>query len=209
MNKVKYEAVVFDLLTGLINSWSLWNEIAGSDLTGQKWRSRYLEITYNTFQYQDYEKLVLQAARDVGFSESKAANLFDEWDRLSPWLEAEEVLNKIRKKYLIGIATNCSIVRGNKAINTMIVKFDFSVTAEEVGFYKPHPEMYNSILNKMNTSPTKTLFVAGSPFDVIGAKSMGMDVYWHNRIGLDNITKQEPDYNEKTLYKLIEILNLQ
>lgn len=86
MNKVKYEAVVFDLLTGLINSWSLWNEIAGSDLTGQKWRSRYLEITYNTFQYQDYEKLVLQAARDVGFSESKAANLFDEWDRLSPWL---------------------------------------------------------------------------------------------------------------------------
>jgi FMN phosphatase YigB (HAD superfamily) len=68
--------------------------------------------------------------------------------------------------------------------------------------------MYNSILNKMNTSPTKTLFVAGSPFDVIGAKSMGMDVYWHNRIGLDNTTKQEPDYNEKTLYKLIEILNL-
>ena len=28
-------------------------------------------------------------------------------------------------------------------------------------------------------------------------------------IELDNITKQEPDYNEKTLYKLIEILNLQ
>ena len=51
MNNYKYDAVVFDLLTGLIDSWSLWNEIAGSDLIGQKWRGRYLEITYNTFKY--------------------------------------------------------------------------------------------------------------------------------------------------------------
>ena len=85
MNNYKYDAVVFDLLTGLIDSWSLWNEIAGSDLIGQKWRGRYLEITYNTFKYQDYEKFVLQAARDVGFPEYKASKLFEEWDRLSPW----------------------------------------------------------------------------------------------------------------------------
>jgi 2-haloacid dehalogenase len=42
MNKCKYDAVVFDLLTGLIDSWSLWNEIAGSELMGRKWRARYL-----------------------------------------------------------------------------------------------------------------------------------------------------------------------
>jgi len=183
MNNYKYDAVVFDLLTGLIDSWSLWNEIAGSDLIGQKWRGRYLEITYNTFKYQDYEKLVLQAARDVGFPEDKACKLFEEWERLSPWPEVVDVLNKIKEKYLISIATNCSIINGNKAINRINVEFDFSVTAEEVGFYKPHSQMYLSILKKMNTTPGKTLFVAGSPFDVIGAKSMGMDVYWHNRIG--------------------------
>ena len=208
MNNYKYDAVVFDLLTGLIDSWSLWNEIAGSDLIGQKWRGRYLEITYNTFKYQDYEKLVLQAARDVGFPEDKACKLFEEWERLSPWPEVVDVLNKIKEKYLISIATNCSIINGNKAINRINVEFDFSVTAEEVGFYKPHSQMYLSILKKMNTTPGKTLFVAGSPFDVIGAKSMGMDVYWHNRIGLNNLNSQEAEYNEKSLYKLIEILNL-
>ena len=115
---------------------------------------------------------------------------------------------KIKEKYLISIATNCSIINGNKAINRINVEFDFSVTAEEVGFYKPHSQMYLSILKKMNTTPGKTLFVAGSPFDVIGAKSMGMDVYWHNRIGLNNLNRQEAEYNEKSLYKLIEILNL-
>jgi len=46
------------------------------------------------------------------------------------------------------------------------ITFDCSVTAEEIGFYKPHPKMYEGILKKLKTSPQKTLFVAGSPFDV-------------------------------------------
>ena len=52
MNKLRYDSVVFDLLTGLINSWSLWNEVAECQKMGHKWRSRYLELTYNTFKYK-------------------------------------------------------------------------------------------------------------------------------------------------------------
>ena len=107
--------------------------------------------------------MVLQAARDVGFPEDKASKLFEDWDRLSPWPEVVNVLRKIKEKYLISIATNCSIINGNKAINRINVDFDFSVTAEEVGFYKPHSQMYLSILKKMNTTPGKTLFVARLP----------------------------------------------
>ena len=36
MNKCKYDAVVFDLLTGLIDTWSLWNGIAVSELMRRK-----------------------------------------------------------------------------------------------------------------------------------------------------------------------------
>ena len=43
---MKYDAVVFDLLTALIDSWTLWNDVAGSPADGMKWRRRYLEITY-------------------------------------------------------------------------------------------------------------------------------------------------------------------
>lgn len=58
----------------------------------------------------------------------------------------------------------------------------------------------------MNTSPSRALFIAGSPFDVQGAKSMGMDVYWHNRVGLSHSNEKKADYVEKSLEKLIEIL---
>ena len=206
MNKPKYDAIVFDLLTGLIDSWSLWNEIAGSELKGRDWRSRYLQITYKTFEYKKYEDLVLLSAQQAGLKNTNAFKLIDEWERLKPWPEVNMVLNKLKDKFALGVATNCSIKKGNEAIELIDVKFNSTVTAEEVGFYKPHPEMYNCILKKMNTSPSRTLFVAGSPFDVEGAKSMDMDVYWHNRVGLSHVNEKKADYVEKSLNKLIEIL---
>ena len=206
MNKCKYDAVVFDLLTGLIDSWSLWNEIAGSELMGRKWRAQYLEITYSTFNYKKYEDLVLLAAEDVGLNSKIVQNLIQKWSSLRPWLEVDEVLKVLSKNYLLGVATNCSIKEGNEAIKLIDITFDCSVTAEEIGFYKPHPKMYEGILKKLRVSPQKTLFVAGSPFDVEGAKAIGMDVYWHNRIGLKHKSKNRADYIEKSLNRLTDIL---
>ena len=206
MNKSKYDTIVFNLLTGLIDSWSLWNERAGSELKGRDWRSRYLQITYKTFEYKKYEDLVLLSAQQAGLKNTNAFKLIDEWERLKPWPEVNMVLNKLKDKFALGVATNCSIKKGNEAIELIDVKFNSTVTAEEVGFYKPHPEMYNCILKKMNTSPSRTLFVAGSPFDVEGAKSMDMDVYWHNRVGLSHSNEKKADYVEKSLNKLIETL---
>ena len=60
---------------------------------------------------------------------------------------------------------------------------------------------------KTTDSPNRTLFVAGSPFDVRGAKNIGMDVYWHNRIGL-NYKNESADHVETSLYRLLEVLDL-
>ena len=92
-------------------------------------------------------------------------------------------------------------------MNAIDINFNYYVTAEEVGYYKPHPSMYKKILEKMKTTPSRTLFVAGSPFDVRGAKNIGMNVYWHNRIGLD-CKNTNADHVEVSLYKLLEILDL-
>ena len=207
MNKFKYDTVVFDLLTGLIDSWSLWNEVAECQTMGHKWRSRYLELTYNTFKYRKYEDLVLLAAKDVGVNTELAENLFKKWNSLRPWSETNEILKLISQKYLIGFATNCSIKKGKEAMNVIDINFNYYVTAEEVGYYKPHPSMYNKILEKMKSTPSRTLFVAGSPFDVRGAKNIGMDVYWHNRIGL-NYENECADHIEASLHRLLNVLDL-
>src|ERR1700752_2688663 len=39
-------AVLFDLLTALLDSWTTWNAAAGSEPRGRAWRAEYLRMTY-------------------------------------------------------------------------------------------------------------------------------------------------------------------
>jgi len=47
-----YEAVLFDLLTALLDSWSLGDKVAGGTERGREWRMRYLELTYHAGRVQ-------------------------------------------------------------------------------------------------------------------------------------------------------------
>jgi len=206
---VKYDTVVFDLLTALIDSWTLWNDVAGSPDAGLAWRRRYLEITYGSGAYRPYERLVRDAARDVGLPRSLGDDLDKRWDELKPWPEAREVLNRLSVP--MAVATNCSIRLGRRAADRVSVPFEVVVTAESVGFHKPRPEPYRAVLAVLavlGTEPERTLFVAGSASDVPGAKGVGMPVYWHNRIGLPPRDDTRPDYLEATLDRLGDLFPL-
>ncbi|KAI0423993.1 putative 2-deoxyglucose-6-phosphate phosphatase [Xylaria sp. FL1042] len=190
-------AIVFDLLTGLMNSWDLWNASTpeGTPAEGRLWRDRYLQVTFGTGAYVPYEDLVKQAAQEVGLPPSAPEALLRQWGSLPAWHEARGVLRALRKKgYKLAVVTNCSKRLGHIAIQSVekaasdgggeSFAFDAVITAEESGFYKPVREAYEAILTKMGLKPEDVLFVAGSAGDVQGATNAGMKVVWHNKIGL-------------------------
>lgn len=197
---MRYDAVVFDLLTALIDSWTLWNAVAGSEADGLRWRRRYLEITYGCGAYRPYETLVREAARDVGLPERFGDALERRWPELQPWPEAPAILKQLGLP--LAVATNCSNRLGRQAADRVGVPFAVIETAESVGFYKPRPEVYRAVLQRLGTAPERTLFVAGSASDVPGAKAVGMPVYWHNRIGIAPGSDLTPDHLEPTLGRL-------
>lgn len=180
----KYAAVVFDLLTALEDSWIVWNAVAGDADLGQRWRQAYLRLTYGAGVYRAYESIVAEAAHAVGLPDGCAEALVARWDEIEPWPEARAVLEALKAHLPIGVVTNCSEALGARAAARVGVPFDVVVTAERAGFYKPHPRPYRLALRELGCPAARTLFVAGSPFDVPGASGVGMPVVWHNRIGL-------------------------
>ena len=206
MGEQRYDAVVFDLLTALIDSWMLWNVAAGSEADGPRWRRKYLELTYGQGAYQPYEDIVRTAAEHSGVGARCADELVRRWDALPPWPETVDVLNGLARHVTLGVATNCSIELGRRAAARCGVSFAAVVTAEEAGFYKPRPEPYHMVLAKLGTAPARTLFVAGSAADVPGAKGVGMPVYWHNRMGLAAVGDAKPDFTERSLTPLLELV---
>ncbi|TGD96612.1 HAD-IA family hydrolase [Methylobacterium nonmethylotrophicum] len=180
-----YDAVLFDLLTALLDSWTLWNAIAGDDALGRRWRAEYLRITYRTGGYQPYEDLVAQAAEAVGLPRGAAAELGERYGELRPWPGVTQALRAlIRASVPLGIVTNCSERLGRIAAECVGVDVAVLVTAERAGFYKPDPLPYRLGLREIGVAAPRCLFVAGSPYDLAGTATVGLPTYWHDRSGL-------------------------
>jgi 2-haloacid dehalogenase len=184
MNARRYDAVLFDLLTALLDSWTLWAEVVGDPRSARRWRERYLALTFSTGRYVPYESLVAQAAVTEGLEPGLAQRLTQTYDQLRPWPEAPRVLTAIDAAVPIGTVTNCSDELGHQAADLVGVPFDVMVTAQSAGAYKPQPEPYRRALDALALPAERVLFVAGSPYDIAGADRVGMDVWWHNRVGM-------------------------
>ena len=178
-----YDAVIFDLLSALIDSWTLWNDVAGSAETGMRWRMAYLRHTYGARDYRPYETLVAEAAAQADIPAARATALLARWDELASWPEASATLGALAARLPLAAVTNCSEALGRRAVARMGIQFAVVVTAERAGAYKPDPRPYRRALAELAVAPERALFVAGSPFDVPGASAVGMPVVWHNRLG--------------------------
>ncbi|MDH3066625.1 HAD-IA family hydrolase [Achromobacter insolitus] len=177
-------AVLFDLLTALLDSWTVWNRAAGSEAAGRAWRAEYLRRTYGCGAYQPYERLVQEAATAVGLPAAAPAALEACWDELPAWDGARELLSALRPHCRLAVVTNCSARLGRRAADLLGVDWDVVVTSEEAGFYKPDPRPYALALSQLRVEPSQAAFVAGSGYDMFGTSKAGLRTYWHNRIGL-------------------------
>ena len=201
----RFDAVLFDLLTALLDSWTLWNNVAGNTEDGRRWRAAYLRRTYGAGAYRPYEQLVAEAAAEVGLSPSLAERLAARYGELKPWPEAHDVLGRLcRGGVALGVVTNCSEALAATAVGCLDVQFDVVVTAERAGFYKPDPRPYRLALEELGISAERCLFVAGSAYDLIGTGKVGLPAYWHDRIGMTLPPEApEPILRSRSLLSLI------
>jgi 2-haloacid dehalogenase len=197
-------AVLFDLLTALLDSWTLWNAAAGSPATGKSWRAEYLRLTYGCGAYVPYEQLVREAARSVGLPDAAAVALEARWLELAPWSGVPEVLDALQARSKLAVVTNCSRRLGLLAAERLNVRWDCVMTAEEAGYYKPDPRPYRLALARLDVPATEAAFVAGSGYDLFGTSAVGLRTYWHNRAGLTRPRGAPPaDFESATLDNLI------
>lgn len=202
----RYDAVVFDLLTALLDSWSVWNHAAGSEAAGLAWRRQYLLLTYGAGRYRPYIDVVHDAERASGVAPGATERLLATWDQLEPWPDVAATLAHLEPRVPLAIVTNCSVVLGHAAAARVGGRFRVVVTAEDAGFYKPRPEPYRLALSQLGTEPARTLFVAGSAADVPGARGVGMPVFWHNRMRLAPVEGAVPDVESDALGPLAALV---
>jgi 2-haloacid dehalogenase len=171
----RFGAIIFDLLTALLDSWTLWGDVAGDEDLGARRRRRSLELIYASGAYRRYADIVAEAG-----DERFAHELLTRWDELEPWPEAPAVLRDLKSDHRLALVTNTSQELAERAAAKLGVEVDVLISAEAVGFYKPRPEPYQAAMEAVGVP---AVFVAGSAGDVPGAEGVGLPVVWHNRVG--------------------------
>jgi HAD superfamily hydrolase (TIGR01509 family) len=94
-------------------------------------------------------------------------------------------LDALRSRYRMAVLSNFDhgpAVEAALAGFGIRDRFDVVVVSADVGWRKPHPEIFRETLRRMGMGPDQAVFVGDTPeADVLGAQGVGMDVVWINR----------------------------
>lgn len=174
--------VACDLLTALVDSWTVWEWVAGDPEHGRRGRQASLRMVTSCGAYRSYEEIVAEATREVGLPPGKAKELLQRWEEIAPYPDSGPALAALQRAgKRLAVVTNCSQPLAELAAGRLPVKWDAIVSAEQAGFYKPHPVPYRAGCEALGLRPERVVFAAGSAHDVPGAAGIGLRVYWANR----------------------------
>ncbi len=96
--------------------------------------------------------------------------------------DSASALARLKTRYRLGVITNCDddlFAHSNRRLG---VTFDWVVTAQQVGAYKPDPHNFETALERLGLPRERVLHVAQSLFhDHVPAKRLGLATAWIDR----------------------------
>jgi 2-haloacid dehalogenase len=160
---------------------------------------------------------VRESGRRWGFepSPSEVEALPDSVRYWLPFADTVNALRALKSRYELAIISNIDDGLFALTARYLEVEFDWIVTAEQAGTYKPSPNNFELALKRIGTVPEKVLHVAESLFhDHAPAKRIGLDTVWVHRraakggFGATPPAEAEPDLEVPDLESLVHALGL-
>ena len=135
---------------------------------------------------QVLSRIVAGFGERLGFrpDAEELGSLADSMKRWQPFDDTVAALRALKERYRLAIISNVDGDLFEASASKLGVEFDWVVTSEEVGEYKPSLRNFRTALERMGVSKSKVLHVAQSLFhDVEPARAFGLRTVWVNRAG--------------------------
>ena len=126
----------------------------------------------------------LRAAKLV-FDDADVARIMEGWPELSPFPDAVPGLRRLASRFKLVVLSN-----GERDFLAHLVKnrirydFDGVISVQDVGVFKPNPQVYRYAARVLKAEPSELLMVSSNSFDVVGARASGYRGAYVNRYDL-------------------------
>jgi 2-haloacid dehalogenase len=169
-------------------------EISAEELWA-RWRNRQRLQQYEDnqfcighFGYLDSSRraliYTLRAAK-LPFDDADIRRIMEGWHELQPFPDVVPGLERLRTKFKLVVLSN-----GERDYVADVVKngirFDFDgvISVEDVGVFKPSPQVYRYASRVLKAEPCELMMVSAHSFDAIGARASGYRAAYVNRYDL-------------------------
>ena len=191
------KAVVFDAYGTLydIQSVATVTEEAFpgyGDIITQIWRIKQLEYSWLRSlmrRYEDFSVVTREslayALRALGLAHDAAAfdRIMDKYLHLDLYPDALSALAALKGRKLAILSNGSSDMLNALVKNTGLDRvLDATISIDEKRIFKPAPDAYTLIEEKLGARPNEVLFVSSNPWDACGAKAFGLNVAWIERV---------------------------
>jgi len=99
-----------------------------------------------------------------------------------PFPDSAAALGRLAGRYRLGVITNCDTDLFARTNERLGIRFDWVITAQQLGSYKPNPRNFELALDQIGGRRDRHLHVAQSLFhDHVPAQALGLRTVWIDR----------------------------
>lgn len=191
-------AIGFDIYGTLVDPLEMNRELrtlAGgrADHMAELWRQKQIEYALRRGLMRDYAdfgvctvQALRYAARAVGVElpEAEERRLLEEYQNLRafedvvPGIEAMKDAGHRRVAFSNGVEATARTLLERAGV---LPQLDGVVSVDDLGTFKPDPQVYHYLAQRLGTARENTWLVSSNPWDVIGAKAAGLSAAWIKR----------------------------
>ena len=162
------------------------------EIITQVWRLKQLEYTWHRSlmrRYEDFSVItrdsLVYTLRTLGlkYDTEVFERIMDKYVHLDLYSDARQTLSDL-KDYKLAILSNGSTEMLTTLVrNTGLDKIlHATISIDSKRIFKPSPEAYSLVEARLGIAPAEVLFVSSNPWDAIGAKSVGFNTAWIERV---------------------------
>jgi 2-haloacid dehalogenase len=174
-------------------------ESKGAPMTAEalwgRWRTRQRIEQYQDNQFSAGHYGYLDSTRrallytlrslKLPFDAADVARIMEGWQDLKPFPDSLPGLARLRSRFKLAVLSNgerdflASLVKGR-----MHADFDAVISVQEVGVFKPNPQVYRYAARVLGAEPQELMMVSAHSFDAVGARVSGYRAAYVNRYDL-------------------------
>lgn len=162
------------------------------DIITQIWRIKQLEYSWLRSlmgRYADFSTITRESLaytlRCLGLTHDVATfdRIMAKYLHLDLYPDANAALAAMRDRKLAILSNGSSDMLNALVRNSGLDRIlDATISIDAKRMFKPHPDAYSLIEDRLGTVPADVLFVSSNPWDVCGAKAYGLTVAWIERV---------------------------